>query len=127
MTYNKQFTVATDVSVYFCDPQSPWQRGSGAVTKTPMVCCANTFRKARTYPSTGKAEGPTFQYINGFYNPPADIQHWLGKAPLSWFALQTAAGQRSRSNGKWPKRALGATRKRDRSTLADRHQLHQNA
>ena len=24
---HKRFTVATDVSVYFCDPQSPWQRG----------------------------------------------------------------------------------------------------
>jgi len=24
----KRSTLATDVAVYFCDPQSPWQRGS---------------------------------------------------------------------------------------------------
>jgi IS30 family transposase len=32
MTNHKQFTVATDVQVYFCDPQSPWQRGSNENT-----------------------------------------------------------------------------------------------
>jgi IS30 family transposase len=26
MAKHKDFTVATDVQVYFCDPQSPWQR-----------------------------------------------------------------------------------------------------
>jgi len=27
MAKHKDFTVSTDVKVYFCDPQSPWQRG----------------------------------------------------------------------------------------------------
>jgi IS30 family transposase len=32
MAQHKSFTVDTDVTVYFCDPQSPWQRGSNENT-----------------------------------------------------------------------------------------------
>lgn len=32
MADHKAFTIATDVKVYFCDPRSPWQRGSNENT-----------------------------------------------------------------------------------------------
>ena len=32
MADHQRFTLSTDINVYFCDPQSPWQRGSNENT-----------------------------------------------------------------------------------------------
>ena len=36
MAQHKSFTVDTKVKVYFCDPQSPWQRGTNENTNGPL-------------------------------------------------------------------------------------------
>ena len=32
MAAHKEFSIATDVKVHFCDPKSPWQRGTNENT-----------------------------------------------------------------------------------------------
>ena len=49
MSYHADFTIATGIPVYFCDPHAPWQRGSNENT---TGCCASTCPKAPTYQRT---------------------------------------------------------------------------
>jgi IS30 family transposase len=44
-----KFTVATGISVFFCDPHSPWQRGSNENTTGLFGSIA---RKELTFPAT---------------------------------------------------------------------------
>jgi IS30 family transposase len=45
MAYHADFTIATGIPVYFCDPTRP---GSADRTRTPTGCCASTCPKAPT-------------------------------------------------------------------------------
>jgi len=39
MAQDKRFTIATNAKVYFCDPQSPWQRGTNENTNRLLRQC----------------------------------------------------------------------------------------
>jgi hypothetical protein len=49
MSQHAKITIASGLQVYFCDPQSSWQRGTNENT---TACSANTSRKAQTSPDT---------------------------------------------------------------------------
>ena len=49
LALHKRIGASLDMAVYFCDPHSPWQRGTNENTNGS---CASTSPKAPTYPST---------------------------------------------------------------------------
>ena len=70
-----QFSVATDVAVYFCDPRSPWQRGSNE----------NTNGLLRQYFPRGMDLGPVSQLTLDA------VAHALNTRPRKTLGFQTPA------------------------------------
>jgi IS30 family transposase len=77
MAKHKTFTVATNVKVYFCDPHSPWQRGTNE----------NTNRLLRQY-------FPRRTDLSGYAQSELDaIAMRLNQRPRKTLGFQTPAGR----------------------------------
>ena len=82
MADHKNFTVATNVQVYFCDPRSPWQRGSNE----------NTNGLLRQYFPRGTDLSRFSQdYLNR-------IARRLNQRPRKTLGFETPADRRKRDN-----------------------------
>lgn len=80
MAQHKQFTLATNLKVYFCDPQSPWQRGTNE----------NTNRLLRQYFPKGMSfEGSSQKDLDA-------VALRLNQRPRKTLGFETPAGRLER-------------------------------
>jgi IS30 family transposase len=85
MASHRKFTVATDVQVYFCDPQSPWQRGSNENTNGllrqyfPKGVPVDGYSQAELNKVAARLNGRPRQTLQ-FMNPAEKLAETLGVA-----------------------------------------------
>jgi IS30 family transposase len=85
MAAHKEFTIATDLQVYFCDPHSPWQRGSNENTNGLL---RQYFPKGKDLSGVTQAE---LNRVAGLLNErPRETLNW--RAPLE--ALRATVASR---------------------------------
>ena len=72
MAQHAQLRIQAGLPVYFCDPRSPWQRGTNENTNG---CCANTSRAALISPATAPRTSP--RLLTRSTAGPA--RHWVGE------------------------------------------------
>ena len=81
---HRRFTTATDIAVYFCDPRSPWQRGSNE----------NTNRLLRQYFLKGvdlapHSQGQINKIARQLNERPRKTMHW--ETPAARFSRCVAS------------------------------------
>ncbi len=86
MAAHKEFSIATDLQVYFCDPHSPWQRGSNE----------NTNGLLRQYFPKGK---DVSGYSQAHLNKVADLLNERPRETLNWLSPHEALNATVASTG----------------------------
>ena len=82
MAYHADFTIATGIPVYFCDPHKPWQRGSNENTNgllrqyLPKGTDLSVHSAGRSGPDRGQLEQPAAQTL-GFMKPSEKLAELL--------------------------------------------------